>query len=337
MEQSTAELLWSLLPHPSSDHVVRLFARNNERRVGDFARNPAEIVRFANASEGMNCYVAPNPTMMAAGIRHKAEDVTNWSWMFIDIDPVETVCDPRAALEEALLWLGEWLSRDFQRRRPLIIDSGRGMQAWIRLDDINILSEGFMFAGAIWIEECGRQLGVCGCTGVHEKTPRKVMSYWLKRLEEKLGTIHGCRLDTSVSDLCRVMRLPGTVNIKTGRMAEFEEPSSNVFRGLASLLITGTPPRVFEESEPNLAAPGTPWQMVYPRLTLKAQKYLMHGKEEPGRHEVLWHTLTKLKETGLGREQALIAVTRANTLAGEDAELPASEIKRVATQVYGGA
>src|SRR6267142_6790534 len=136
--------LWRVLPHPPGS-VVRLFARLKDHRDGDFARIPAEVRRFARAYADHNVYVAPNPTCSTAGSRHSAADVMHWSYFLIDMDPVCTCpperakkklskcvtcrgkADPLAACEEALLWIGEWMGRDFggkREERPIIIDSG---------------------------------------------------------------------------------------------------------------------------------------------------------------------------------------------------------------------
>jgi hypothetical protein len=324
------ELLWKLLPHPTPDHVVRLFARNHDQRFGDFARNPADIVRFIESSPGMNIYVAPNPTLCTTGVRHTANDVTHWSYILLDLDPVEEDALPFEALDEALLWLGEWMGRDLNPvdGRVITLDSGRGAQAWIRLQDIVLVNEN---------ETVTPVDGLDIRDVMTRKTARKAMGYWLKKLADKLGTYQGCRLDSCTSDLPRVMRCPGTVNIKTGRMASLAVATEEVHRGLAHLLVTGTPPRVFDEPEPGQLAPGAPWTAAFTKLTMKAQNYLTKGKEDPGRHETMWHTCKKLEEAGVSRVEARKALHYANNLLGPELALPDEQIETDLNQVYGRA
>lgn len=295
--------------------------------------------------------MAPNPTNATGGDRHKASDVTHWSYFLIDMDPLPKPehsddcalalgggCDcpvsiwekpdPQAAMAEALIWLGEWTGRDFREGKsglPLIIDSGRGVQAWIRLADI-VLDDRCP-QGKLWHSDDDV---------IHRKTARRVNGYWLKKLDERLGVCHGCRIDTSVSDLPRVMRCPGTRNVKTGRKARFLHLTDHRFYGLAELLVTGTPDKAMEDPEPPAEiTPGRPWQEVFSHLTLTAQTYLLRGQAEPGRHKVMWHTAKKLRELGVTREEARRALKYANRLAGKDERLPPDQIKHALDTAYG--
>lgn len=250
----------------------------------------------------------------------------------IDMDPVECEYDARAALDAALLWLGEWVGRDFgagrRGNRPIIIDSGRGMQAWIRLEDV-VLDD---------VNPSTKIHSLANddiTPAIRRSSARRVNGYWLKKLDKHLGVTHGCRIDTSVSDLPRVMRCPGTINVKTGREARFEHATEHVFSGLAHLLVAGTPDAAMEDPEPPAIAAGQRWQKVFSFLTLMAQTYLTHGQEEPGRHKVMWHTAKKLRELGVDRPEAAKALRWANRLKGPAHELPADQIKHALDTAYG--
>lgn len=308
-DRTEIERCWELLPHPPGT-VVRVFARNRDTKEldGDFARNAGEMYHFARANVDKQVYVCPNPCREGtAGVRHTAKDVTHWSYLLIDMDPLEDVFDAAEALEDALLWFGEWSGHNFgatgaNPRRPLIIDSGRGRQAWIRLDDVVLDDE-------------------------TRKIARKVNGHWLGKLTDFLGMRYGCKVDTSTSDLPRPMRMPGTFNQKTGRMATIVAPSNIIFTGLSALLTVGTPKEKLIEPDVIPIAPGLPWQMALHRLTLTAKTYLKDGQEEPGRHKVMWHTARKLYELGVSRAEARKALVQANRKRGEDQELGPEEIE----------
>lgn len=300
MDLKQAEQIWNILPHLTSDHVIRLMARKGEKLVGDFASRPSEIKRFADACEGMNCYVSLNPTTRKDGIRHNAEDCTHWSWLVFDLDPISDVASPAAALDKILAHFGGLTGRDLFKYPPTVVDSGRGYQAWLHGEDL----------------ELGENLP--------RTKVRKVMSYWIKRISDRLGMIHGCKLDTSCTDLPRVMRLPFTVNQKTGRMSTILKVQDENYQWLFPFLIAGTPAEVLVEKP--VTSVGGKWQFVFNRLTLSAQNYLMKGKEEPGRHQTVWHVAKSLMELGISREETEKAITRANRLKGEEQQLSDGEI-----------
>lgn len=281
------------------------------------------------ANDGLNTYASPNPTKCKVGTRHSASDVTHWSFILLDIDPMPNRTyegeadpnydpDPMNALGTALALLGAWWGYDFTEEgehRPIIIDSGRGSQAWIRLDDIVLTdepSEG----------------------GITRKQARKAMGYWLKRVADSMGVISYCAVDTSTSDLPRLMRCPGTSNKKTGRVARIVHPGYGPLKGLAERIVAMTPEGVFMEPDVSDVKPGRKWQFVMAELTRMAQDYLLNGQAEPGRHKVVWHTAKKLAEVGVYREEARKALLRANKLQGKEEEMDPQEIEHALGTAY---
>ena len=246
------------------------------------------------------------------------------------MDPVERVYDAEAAIVEALREFGGANGRNltFSGRDPeppIIIDSGRGCQAWVRLEDI------VLYNGDGDIPQLG------GGWVLTRTVARRVNGYWLKYLDTRLGVCHGCRIDTSVSDLPRVMRCPGTINIKTGRPTKLIHATDRVYNGLARIMST-IPKKYLVDPEPTEGvAPGQPWQMVVPHLTRMAQDYVSRGQEEPGRHKVMWHTAKKFQELGVSRVEARKALMWANRLRGEDSALPPDQIKHALDTAYQGA
>jgi len=314
------EWLWDLLPKPHG--IVRWFARNADSSeiAGDFADSARSLVGAAHAYKHLNFYVQPNPTGQRTKLRSSAKDVTHWSYLLIDIDPIPGVLSsPVGALQYALSTLGWWQATDI---KPLILDSGRGMQAWVRLEDVPVstpsLDGGLTHYGA-----------------------RVAANFALKYLDNALITegaragqsivgLHGCRVDVSCSDLPRLMRCPGTVNIKTGRRAVLLE-SGVVHKHLHTWLLNKVPhedliPRVI------VPQPGRKWQQVVSKLTMTAALCLKEGTTEPGRHKTFSATLKSLQENGICADNALAALIEANRKTVPPLDLP--ELERMVAAQY---
>ena len=314
MNIPTMKSLWGLLPHPTSDHVVRLFAKRGDEKIGDFAATPGELRRFVNSCNLYNCYVAPNPTTSKTGLRHDSSDVTHWSYLFFDIDPVEPNAVPTLALEETLKIFGGWCGRDLvEKYRPTIIDSGRGVQAWLRTDDFEFQADD---------------------PTLSRKVVRRIVGYWLKRLSDRLGLAHGCKLDTSCSDLPRVMRIPGTVNIKTGTVTKLLHAQERPFPWLIPFLHAGCPREATEEVY-HVPCPGLPWQMAFTKLTPTAQRYIQNGKEEPGRHSAAFHVAKSFQELGIDRNEARKALRIGNPRLGPSNEMATKDLEHALDSAYG--
>jgi len=122
------------------------------------------------------------------------------------------------------------------------------------------------------------------------------------------------------------MRCPSTINTKTGKRSEI------IFMGsenldLADAMIATVPESelVITVNDSGLTS-GMRWQQYFPHLTIKAQDFIITGKEEPGRHEAVWHTARRLAELGADRQQTRAALDygnadcRPNPLSNDDLE-----------------
>jgi hypothetical protein len=294
--------LWNALPHPDGT-VIRWMARGRSsggRVQGDYARTAGELRTAIQTFPNLNFYVCPNPTWSRAGVRHTAAQVSHWSWLLLDIDPIHEDApdfNPQAALGRAVGLLNLWL--DIRNPlHPLILDSGRGAQAWFRLNDEPMYLD--------WTE-----YGEDGAEELRRREATRTMRFWLTKLDETLGEIHGCRVDTTTSDLPRPMRCPGTVNLKTGRLAYIVEDGAP-HPDLAKMLVDAVPFEVFAQPDPTGPAEGRSWHFATPHLTNKARTFIFEGWTEPGRHEVLWHTAKRLQEAGVSREETRKALRHGN-------------------------
>lgn len=314
--ESQLTQLWPLLPHVQgigSESVVRWMAKKGANVVGDCAGSLRELTNAAKTFAEWNFYIAPNPTFKKVGTRHTASDVSHWSWLLLDVDPQEPQYDAKAALDDVLWALDTETEYVTQ---PLVIDSGRGLQAWIRLDDMSL----------------NHWCGTC-----HDSDPQQIrrevqiaMRYWLKKISDKVGMTHGCKLDTTTSDLPRIMRCPGTLNLKTGKRASLiltGEPNP----AFALRLIELVPKEEYKLAVGSLALGGRRWQDAFPHLTESAKLFILEGTQEPGRHTSMWHTAMKLTELELEEPEITKALQYGNYSCrnglGEKAPLSDKDLK----------
>lgn len=312
--------LWEWLPRPTEEHVVRLFARDaSGGMVGDYARTYRELAQFVECFNGKkNIYVALNPTTYTIGKRHATSDVTHWSFFPVDIDP-DTPDAPVAKTTDLVL---EYMRSEFSLKdEPIVIDSGRGRQLWYRLNDYP-LSHVAIASPAVGEIPAGHA--------------RRAMRYWLSCIADAMPEDTGCKIDPTVSDLPRVMRCPGTVNLKTGRTATVVNGMTHVFDLLGNQLIDKTPAESLAYEPRGVVSSLKTWQEVVPLLTNTNGNYLRYGKSEPGRHTALWHLIKNMHEIGMDVEQAELAAEYANSRRGPAEELSAREVEKIITQVYGG-
>lgn len=312
--------LWQKLPRPTEEHVVRLFARDaSGGMVGDYARTYRELERFVKCFNGKkNIYVSLNPTTCTIGKRHATSDVTHWSFFPVDIDP-DT---PDAPVANTANLVMDWMRNQFSLDGPpIIIDSGRGRQLWYRIKD-NPLNHAAIAESLEGTTPAGHA--------------RRAMRYWLSRIADAMPEDTGCKIDPTVSDLPRVMRCPGTVNLKTGRTAKFVNEMTCIFDSLGHKLISGTPEESLAYEPRGVVSSSKTWKEAYPFLTWTCRRYLIEGKSEPGRHTALWLLVKNLHEHGVEQEQAEDAASYANMLRGTDEALPTREVEKIITQVYGG-
>jgi hypothetical protein len=135
------------------------------------------------------------------------------------------------------------------------------------------------------------------------------MAGFLSMLNRQLNPDYGCLVDTSCSDLSRVVRLPGSTNQKTLRpcvILDTGTPIDLVDKVLACSIPPPEPVPCRHVDTSNLAA-------VLPHLTEAAQRFLTEGAPFGSRHAAAYAAAASLREAGVPLERALNWVCRGGT------------------------
>jgi len=295
------------------DSVFRYFARNP--KTGDFfgcsIDTPSMLYRTTNWADknGYNSYWQINPTQKREGTRCSTFDITHWMWFPLDIDPQDTDADPSEAAWVYQYKFGEALAlaQIPYRSYPgsLNINSGRGIQVLYRLPALRLLYPPATFDGIPL-----------------DKAVPVVMRHWIGKLPEKT---RGCVIDVSCTDLPRVMRVPFTINAKTGERAFIigDPPTDTVIDNTLDLF-RDVDFHQHQPVVPRTELSGKHWMEYLPHLTVTARRFITEGAEHE-RHKAATAAMLSLIELGADREQVRASLRAGWALSNHD-NFPMSEI-----------
>jgi hypothetical protein len=249
-----------------------------------------EVMTEWTDNHGYNAYWQINPTARFGGTRCSTRDITHWCFLPLDIDPVS---DP--AIPIFAFWAFEdrlsTVLPELDVSARTIIDSGRGIQG--------------LYA-----------------VRAHALSPSERVSIprWMSRLFNNFvgATRNGCVLDTSCSDLPRVMRLPYTINTKSGFVAKslgyaLEAPPD------VALIQTKTPDPI----PLGLAH----WVEYLSEITVTARRFIEQGTGRGGRHKAATAAMLSLEEHGASYETIASALRRGAAMS--EPPLPISEVENM--------
>lgn len=354
--------VWDILLSAAEDRAgVRWFSKRSDSSVtlGSIAQSAKELDTVASSSlRGWDCFVHLNPSRKVKGSRAKSSDVNDWSFVLIDIDPVDVNEDDLMPndMQYILRTKVDFIQGKAEELlgtllHPAIIYTGRGYHLWLRLKPIPIWNR---MPTRAWINgdpgyREGKQI---------ENATRNFLTELAKDVPE------GVRIDI-LPDLARIARLPNSINHKTGRYARLIQSGSQQDIGQIILDKFGRQtaredvaahPEWFKPKkceypihdwvEDVLIQPGYTviitdpdhgtfdWRDVFWTLTLRARNYLDRGAAEGSRHESVYACCKSLYEKGVSRESAFDALWVGNTRS--DRMLPLTEVKRQIRRIYGG-
>ena len=277
---------------------------------------------------GWNLYLNANPTVNRPGKKKLSrKDVTHWRYVVIDLDPGSAaLIPPRPGLE-----LGEGDTADCLLNKAHRIFSGRGYQYWLPIKGaLSYLEHPRLMHP--WINAESYERGMRGYLAELSKTSDTWAPGWI--------------VDTTCSDLARVVRCPGSMNQKTGRRAVVEHMSqdSTDVRDISRYSVPDT------EHWTNGLKLENPQSLsdILPHLTVTARRFILEGVRSPGRHTACWSTAMTLKSLGVPAPKALEWLMvgshkcwEYNVLGMnswfENKPLTDSEVKQIIKQVYNGA
>jgi len=222
------------------------------------------IATIRNAYElGWNLYLQANPSRRAGKVKLSQEDITHWRYIVLDLDPSEDTLAPPL----------------FDKVAHRIF-SGRGYQCWV----------------PVWNEPKVDKIYLK--TGDDPARYERIMAGYIRYHSGKPWT-NGWQIDTSCSDLARVVRCPGSINQKTGAQSvvEYWQGEGKSIGELFNL----------ECATPERAHPlqnSTSLSDVLPHLTATARKFILDGVESPGRHSACFHTAKLMKELAVPESAA---------------------------------
>jgi hypothetical protein len=288
-------------------------AKRDREYAGGQLYSAERLVRAANqlCTRGFDFYVGLNPARLR-GKKARRSDCFEFRQLLLDIDPVAEEYDAQAALEQALVIASDVYvdagGHGNVGDSATIIDSGRGMQAWLQFDPIRLEDD------------------------AHRIAVEASCAEFLRRISQALGTSHGCRVDTRTSDLPRIARCPESTNSKTLRHASvihehlWRLGRLDRLHGLEQVVRPLACPVLYEAGQVRGL------KRVLPCIHPLAQDFLCYGTSEPGRHAAAYHTAAELVKVGVPEDVALLWVANGLDLCWP--RLPRTEANRIVRNAY---
>lgn len=260
-----AKLLWDMFPLYDNEYRY-LWFKNNDTRQSTWITSLGGLTKAVLLkTPANNVYIQLNPTNKTAGSgRPNASHVNRIQAILIDIDPIQQISD--SYLDIVMGEIEQNLSEyGIDQNQMALIDSGRGRQIWILLNRST------------------------------ELAPR---TRALVHAVSRGFTDEAVKIDTSCSDLVRLARMPGSVNLKTGRVAQVIR-AAKPGEGSSWLNDAAFDPKPTPTPPSRLFQPNTTWWHFLSHLTYTAQRFITEGISEPGRHQARVATALSLVEAGV--------------------------------------
>ena len=236
---------------------------------GVASARPSKLARALELCEKMadwNCFITLNPHN--ADSKPKIDDIRRVEWLMLDFDPkpANTGSDWTFPFEEIEALLARY-DVSFLYDVP-VIQSGRGIQMWVPVRQ-----------GSLLVREAHAAFKVIGKDVAHVFADNQ---YW--------------QFDTTCCDVSRLVRCPGTINHKTGRLASIAMPPGPIRSAIDLTNIALPEPAVAPKPLEKMN-----WMYLGPRLHPMNLMFLMNGtiKHRESRHGRLFNCAKELVGAGL--------------------------------------
>ena len=301
--------MWIYLKPPEGSQV-RYFAKSGKRTTGGVIKD-AEHLAFLMATfreKGWDAYIQPNPSN-GKKKRSSAKDITHYRWFTMDIDPTSQPT-PTATFE-----MNVPAPLVGKQTTCIYVKTGRGIQLWWRAMQLEIPNDRQ--------REALRYANACMLKETFLDDPRWKVDF--------------------LPDLPRLVRMPQTINSKTGQLAEvvgWPMEGAEYLRPDKMMEWAGDPP---PPPEP-VTLVNDKWQNALPHLSLTAKTFIMEGvdskdTDSPGRHHSAVAAARSLRDANLPYDCALVAVLRGARRCcpalDEDNSFTTYEVMRIVSQAYG--
>ena len=261
------ETTFNLLNHGGIQWFWKAPSGRSGGRVTTLAQ--AKRLVIAAIKVNANLYVTLNPSRLS-GIRARKKDVLAWDYILIDVDPLgERIENPLTVASD----LEALVARMLGNCAGTVVDSGRGVQLWLKLSPNEM-----------------------------PKNCERAASGFLNALGRAWGNQHKSIIDVCTSDLPRIARFPGSMNWKSLRIANI----ISTIEGDVNFekVLDFMPPPVVESMPPKHPINYNDLSQILPHLTFKARTFLMNGTGSPGRHSTAFATAKCLQEIGMPQDVA---------------------------------
>lgn len=287
-------------------NYFRWFARRKHEVCGGFIRSEESYQRLLTNLSTWDIYLGLNPANTFLGTKVRDIDITEVIGLVIDVDPQPGLLYPASqaeACEEPILAAVERVLGRIPS--STVMFTGRGLQVWLRVQ-YDILTP----------------------------SNRPIWRSAIKRFTREIAQAFSHDrfvIDTSCTDLSRLVRAPGSTNQKTGALvtaiSTHSYPAIQPNSFLDRFFIPESP-----ESAPAVLRPNERWWKIFHTLTNRAQVFLTEGVSEPGRHAAAYATAASLRDSGVSFSVAEGLITRAARLCTPP--LPQEEAARAARNAY---